>query len=95
MSASFPCNNCGACCKSIRKSELTLWLDRGDGVCKNFDDNKNICLIYENRPEVCNIKVMYEKFYSDEFTWVKFVELNQRSCDFLLNEVKDDIRFQN
>jgi Fe-S-cluster containining protein len=51
MSDAFPCNGCGACCKSIQLSELTSWLDRGDGVCKFFDAMHNICTIYENRPD--------------------------------------------
>jgi Fe-S-cluster containining protein len=86
MSEAFPCNNCGACCKSIRLSPLTDWLDRGDGVCKHFDENQNTCTIYENRPEICNVRTMYEKHYKTEFDWSNFVAVNQKSCVELLNQ---------
>lgn len=86
MSDVFPCNNCGACCKSIRLSPLTDWLDRGDGVCKHFDENQNTCMIYEHRPEICNVKMMYEKHYKAEFDWSSFVAINQKSCTELLSQ---------
>lgn len=84
MSQVFPCNSCGACCKSIRLSTLTDWLDRGDGVCKYFDDTHNTCTIYENRPEVCNVRIMYDKHYKNSFVWSEFVTVNQKACEELL-----------
>jgi len=84
MSDAFPCNGCGACCKSILLSELTSWLDRGDGVCKFFDAMHNICTIYENRPDVCNVRVMYEKYYKDVYFWPEFVAINLMACKTLL-----------
>jgi hypothetical protein len=89
MSDIFPCNNCGACCKSIRLSTLTDWLDRGDGVCRHFDDIQNTCTIYENRPEVCNVRVMYEKHYQSQFNWTEFVVVNQKACDALLAQINE------
>jgi Fe-S-cluster containining protein len=87
MSEAFPCNSCGACCKSIRLSTLTDWLDRGDGVCRYFDDQQNTCTIYENRPEICNVRVMYEKHYQSQFNWSEFVLVNQKACDALLEQI--------
>jgi Fe-S-cluster containining protein len=87
MNEIFPCNNCGACCKSIRLSTQTAWLDRGDGVCRHFDDTQNTCTIYENRPEVCNVRMMYDKHYKDGFTWSDFVVVNQKACEELLKQV--------
>lgn len=83
MSALFPCDNCGACCKSIRLSELTKWLDRGDGICKHFDEDNSNCSIYENRPEICNVKKMHMKYYQNSFSWAEFIVLNQRACSEL------------
>ncbi|MCX7067888.1 MAG: YkgJ family cysteine cluster protein [Methylococcales bacterium] len=88
MSEAFPCNSCGACCKSIRLSTQTEWLDRGDGVCRYFDDQQNTCTIYENRPEICNVRVMYEKHYQSQFNWSEFVLVNQKACDALLVQIK-------
>jgi Fe-S-cluster containining protein len=87
MSEAFPCNSCGACCKSIRLSTQTDWLDRGDGVCRYFDDQQNICSIYENRPEICNVRVMYEKHYQSQFNWSEFVLVNQKACEALLEQI--------
>jgi Fe-S-cluster containining protein len=78
---------CGACCKSIRLSTQTVWLDRGDGVCRYFDNQQNTCSIYENRPEICNVKTMYDKHYKNNFSWSEFVAINQKSCDALFNNI--------
>lgn len=83
MNETFPCNNCGACCKSIRLSKQTDWLDRGDGVCRHFDETQNICTIYENRPEICNVHLMYERHYKTQFDWSEFVLINQKACEIL------------
>jgi Fe-S-cluster containining protein len=82
--SSFPCNGCGACCKSILLSPLTTWLDRGDGTCRYFDDAQNTCTIYENRPEICNVRLMYEKYYQNDFDWPEFILMNQKACDAIL-----------
>lgn len=89
MSSSFPCSGCGACCKSILLSPKTAWLDRGDGVCKHFDDNGRVCTIYENRPDVCNVRKMYEKLYVNYYSWSDFVGVNKKACENLLDEVKE------
>ena len=41
----FECDKCGACCRSLKRSELYSKLDRGDGVCKYLNDN--LCSIYD------------------------------------------------
>lgn len=35
----FKCNRCGVCCKHVADVEEAEFLDRGDGVCKYYDDN--------------------------------------------------------
>jgi len=84
MNKSFPCTNCGACCKSIQMSIRTAWLDRGDGVCEYFDDAQNICSIYENRPKICNVFVMYNEHYQNVYSWSEFVFINQKVCEDLI-----------
>jgi Fe-S-cluster containining protein len=81
--STFPCDNCGACCKFIGLSDKTSWLDRGDGVCRHFDEINNHCSIYENRPEICNVKKMYDTYYKDRFNWSEFVAMNQKVCSEL------------
>lgn len=77
MIEKFPCNNCGACCKSVHLSVLTDWLNRGDGVCKNFDESNNLCKVYDDRPDICNVRTMYDQYYKSDYTWGDFVVLNQ------------------
>ena len=84
MNEAFSCNNCGACCKSILLSTQTDWLDRGDGICRHFDENKNACGVYVNRPDVCNVRAMYDERYKYDFSWPEFVAINQKACEKLL-----------
>ena len=87
MNEAFPCNGCGACCRSINLSKLTEFLDRGDGVCKHFDTMENSCTIYANRPEICNVRAMYDKHYSNDYGWPAFVALNKSICEKLLERL--------
>lgn len=86
MSEAFPCTGCGACCRSILRSEKTSALDRGDGTCRYLDDKENLCIIYENRPDICNIQNSYEKSYKSLISWSEFVDLNQIACNELLKQ---------
>jgi len=89
MKLVFPCTGCGACCKSVLLSPQTAWLDRGDGICKHFDENGRVCNIYENRPDVCNVRKMYEKLYVNSFSWTDFVAANKKACEKLLGGVEE------
>lgn len=61
---SYPCRQCGMCCRHVDFIKGMEIYDRGDGVCKNLGSN-NKCGIYEHRPNLCNGKYVYERFYSD------------------------------
>lgn len=80
MREPFPCNGCGACCKSIRLSAQTAGLDRGDGVCRHYDEQRKECGIYDHRPEVCNVERLYETQYASRLDWPLFVALNLQAC---------------
>lgn len=60
---SFPCTKCGVCCKNISHIEALRDFNLGNGTCKFLDVDSNTCKIYHNRPEICNIDSMYEKYY--------------------------------
>jgi len=60
ITKSFPCTACGKCCQNVGKSEETAFLDRGDGTCRHFDEYTKLCLIYENRPLVCQVEKYYQ-----------------------------------
>ena len=80
----FPCTRCGACCRSVHLSPATEWLDKGNGICRHFDEKTNLCSIYENRPEICRIDLEYEINYQETMSWSEFCALNQACCDMLV-----------
>ena len=80
----FNCTCCGSCCKNISLSSIYADLNRGDGICKYFDEERSLCAIYEHRPLICNIDAMYEAFYSDKMSRAQYYELNYAACHALL-----------
>ncbi len=81
----FKCDCCGQCCKNITLSPIYIKLNRGDGVCKYFDEKSNLCSIYENRPTECNIDAMYDIYFTDRISREQYYELNYRACKELKN----------
>lgn len=79
----FPCVRCGACCRSVSRSSVSAWLDRGDGVCSHLDEKTELCSIYEGRPDICCVKTQYIKNYQDVYSWKEFCDLNKKCCDYL------------
>lgn len=75
----FSCIKCGACCRRVGLSDLTRGLDRGDGTCKHFDVETNLCLIYANRPDVCRVDESYPMF-SHIFTRQQYEAANAEIC---------------
>lgn len=72
--SNFPCTKCGCCCKRIGAVikagiDFPFKADK-EGVCEMLKDN--LCVMYDNRPTVCNIDSLVEilgvdkqKFYKD------------------------------
>lgn len=79
----FPCTQCGKCCKNISLSKETIFLDRGDGICKYFNTKDYLCSIYEKRPEICRINNQYQNHYKKIYSWSDFVEINLQVCNAL------------
>lgn len=79
----FKCDCCGLCCMNLNKSDLYDDLNRGDGVCKYFDDVSKLCSIYERRPSKCNVDKMYDILYKSEMSKKEYYELNYNICDLL------------
>jgi hypothetical protein len=76
----FPCTACGKCCRLVGNSEQTAFLDRGDGVCRHFDEQTNLCTIYETRPLVCRVEDYYRRYLSNKIKWDNFVQINVEIC---------------
>ncbi len=79
----FNCSKCGSCCKNLHLNELYKELDRGDGVCKYFDEKTNRCKIYSTRPDICNVMNMYEIHFNKYYSLKEYIELNEKSCEKL------------
>ena len=76
----FDCDMCGLCCRNVRRSFLQIDFDRGDGVCKNFDEKTKLCKIYKNRPLICNVDAYYEKFLTQIISREDFYKINYEVC---------------
>ncbi len=88
----FDCDRCGLCCRNIRLANFNHELDRGDGVCKNFDETTNLCRIYAERPIFCNVDAYYEKFLSQTMSREDFYKLNHDACERLKKLTAQDNR---
>ncbi len=74
----FKCSSCGLCCKNL--NQLYSDLDRGDGICKHLNVDKNLCNIYNKRPLKCNIDESYKTIYSKSLSIEEYYELNYAAC---------------
>lgn len=76
----FPCTSCGKCCRRVNLSEQTAYLDRGDGICYYFNEQTNLCTIYNERPLVCRVEDYYKLHFANKISWEDFVKLNLEIC---------------
>lgn len=76
----FPCYACGACCKNVSLIEVLATHGYADeeSSCK-YLENDNVCTIYENRPLICSVRGVYDRYYSDS-PWVDYVVMNMVNC---------------
>lgn len=81
--SSFPCNQCGECCKRVNLIPQTASLDRGDGICMHFDELQKNCKIYTQRPDICRVDRQYEISYKNLMSWNEFVDINVSGCQKL------------
>lgn len=81
----FECKKCGLCCRSLNRSELYKDLDDGTGTCRYFDKDTNLCKIYYNRPEKCNVEAMY-KYFRNVMSYEEYINANMESCNQLRKE---------
>ena len=79
----FPCVSCGSCCRHVDLSEETRFLDRGDGVCRDYDNEAQLCWIYETRPMICRVDRQYAARFAGKMSWEAFCEINLQACSAL------------
>lgn len=61
-------------------------MDRGDGVCKYFNEENNLCNIYEKRPDKCNIDKTFELIFAKDISKEEYYKLNYEACQRLKKE---------
>ena len=79
----FECSKCGECCRHINYIPELKKFDSGNGACINLRDN--LCTIYDNRPGICRVDIMYERTYKKMYTREEFYRLNKEVCKELKN----------
>lgn len=75
----FPCDRCGLCCKHLEEIPQLADFDSGDGRCIHLLDN-NLCDIYEERPDICNVSKMYKQSFSKLMSEEDFIKMNVEGC---------------
>lgn len=78
----FKCDCCGLCCRHVDRNIFNNNLDRGDGVCKFLNTSTNLCTIYDNRPDFCNVEKGYKKYFA-ELSEEEYLRLNYLACEKL------------
>lgn len=76
----FECDKCGLCCTQLSESSVYSKLDRGDGICKFFDEELSLCSIYQQRPLLCNVDKSYEMCFKRSMSKEEYYQLNYEAC---------------
>lgn len=85
----FNCEQCGACCRNVGKTELGKQLALPNGICKYLNQKTNLCTIYKDRPIFCNIDEYYKKYLYKIISLDMFYKLNKQQCKQIQNLNKD------
>ena len=82
----FNCTSCGACCRIVGlipefRERFFTWINN-DGACKHLQED-NTCGIYETRPDICRVDVMFEQRHSKNMSEAEYVAMTEDSCAIL------------
>ncbi len=79
----FPCTIYGLCCKYISNILELIEFDNGYDTCTCLVNN--LCSIYDHRPQICQVDMMFEKLftYMDKSTF--YLE-NLKICKTIQNK---------
>lgn len=92
----FQCSQCGSCCR--RAGKTGFMPDRGDGACIYLTDD-NMCSIYEDRPELCNMEKIWIKRNQEldlekrSITKKDYFIINSEACNDMMIQDEMDSRF--
>lgn len=75
----FPCDKCGLCCRNLNAFFLYEDLHDGSGICQYLNMDTNLCSIYNERPEKCNIIASYQ-YFENILSFNEYIQLNIEAC---------------
>ena len=84
----FECDRCGICCQHIDSIPQLKGFDSGNGRCVHLLEN-NLCEIYLDRPEICNVDKMYELYFKDIISEEEYIRQNKMGCIELNKKYRD------
>ncbi len=61
--------------------------DFGNGRCIHLLEN-NLCDIYDSRPDICNVKVMFDKLFCYQMSKEEYIRMNIEGCNELKKRFK-------
>jgi len=88
MKNKFICNKCGLCCRNIDLVEVLNDFHNGNGICRYLNMETNLCNIYDNRPDICNVEKSYELFFAERYSEDEYIEMNYEGCEILWQKRK-------
>lgn len=65
---------------NLSESQLYCDLDRGDGICRYFNCETKLCNIYDDRPDKCNVDMLYELYFKKIMAKEEYYKLNHEAC---------------
>lgn len=87
------CTQCGACCKSAGKiPNFPEEMINDTGGCI-YLDNENKCMVFENRPTLCNVDKMYELLKDNFKSKNDYIKANIKACNVLITGLKLDPKY--
>jgi Fe-S-cluster containining protein len=60
-----------------------------DGSCSMLNED-GLCSVYENRPIMCNVKLMGQLLHQDTTEWYR---INAENCNKLINDANLDPKY--
>ena len=100
----FPCTQCSQCCKRIGEAlenknkfdPLKQFLISKfpykilkDGSCEQLTED-GLCSVYEDRPVICNIKLM-SKFFDGSVE--EYYDMSAKACNMMIEEAGLDSKY--
>ena len=95
----FICTKCGLCCNMVKTYKENIdkfpsWVqelvnefpydyDKRTGRCSQLADD-NTCMVYENRPDLCNIDKIYDRYHWNWPSRIDWYKQNNRQCNKMI-----------